>query len=82
MKKIHPNKTQGDYVYEHRIVVEKQIGRFLHNFEPVHHINGIKDDNRIKNLMAFANNGSHSRFEITGTTDQKDIVFDGSKLGH
>lgn len=50
----HPNKTKRGYVKEHRLVVEKDLGRFLTKDEQVHHINGNKQDNRLINLQVVS----------------------------
>jgi len=40
--------------YEHRHVVEQDIGRMLLDTENIHHINGVRDDNRIENLELWS----------------------------
>ena len=46
----HPSANYSGHIYEHRLVMERKIGRSLKKDEFIHHINGNKQDNRIENL--------------------------------
>ena len=58
----HPYATKDGYVRHHRYILEQHLNRFLIPEERVHHINGIKNDNRIENLMLFPNESEHQKF--------------------
>lgn len=50
-RKDHPNAfDKKGWIYEHTVVMSEYLGRPLFKGESVHHINGIKNDNRIENL--------------------------------
>ena len=50
----HPDTTTGGYMLEHRLVAEKKYGRRILPTEHVHHINGVRDDNRPENLEVIS----------------------------
>lgn len=54
------------YVLEHRLVMERHLGRLLTDLEVVHHRNGVRGDNRIENLELHASNGRHLAATLPG----------------
>lgn len=77
----HPKSDNQGYVYEHTLVVEKQIHRHLKKNEEIHHINMNKKDNDIDNLC-LCNHKTHIKIHrsieklIPFLLDKKIIYFD------
>ena len=74
MMKDHPRAISRAYVFEHILVAEKEIGRYLKDNECVHHINGIRDDNRIENLVVLTKS-DHAKVHNKDRKQGKDGKF-------
>ena len=80
-KPNHPYHDIRNCVRENRLVVEKQIDRYLLPKERTHHLNKVKIDNCPKNLMAFTSESAHQRFHHNlNNVKPEEIIFDGRNL--
>jgi hypothetical protein len=61
----HPKATLGVY-FQHRLVMECELGRFLLPGEVVHHRNHVRHDNALGNLRLSASHAVHMREHWAG----------------
>lgn len=66
-KPDHPYSNSQSYVFEHRLVMEEYLERYLDPDEISHHCNEIRNDNKIENLDLILR-PEHARIHHTGRT--------------
>lgn len=62
----HPSARRTGVMLEHRLVMERELGRHLEPSEIVDHIDGLHLHNAPSNLRLFATNRDHLRATISG----------------
>ena len=55
----HPYSSITGYVKTARLIMERKLKRYLDPEEVIHHIDGNRTNNKIKNLMLFENKSEH-----------------------
>jgi hypothetical protein len=77
----HPRRSKHGYVAQHRLVMEKKIGRYLLASEHVHHKNHVRHDNRPDNLELLDGKEHNRRHALKNGLgkDRKDYRFRNAK---
>jgi hypothetical protein len=71
-------KSNGQ-IKEHRAVMAISLNRPLESDEVVHHINGIRDDNRVENLEIFKPSNTYNKSHCRGIRESE-VVKDNRRL--
>lgn len=76
----HPNLMSNGKIYEHIVVAEQKIGRYLRKGEVVHHLDENGFNNSLDNLIVFATNAEHTAFHFS--KDKTKLYFDEEGIAH
>lgn len=72
-----PNHPKPDvdkiYCYEYRLIIEKDLGRYLEKGEIIHHINSDVTDNRIENLEVMSQSEHITLHKKQGDMQRREV---------
>lgn len=84
LAKGHPHANYAGYALEHLVVAAAALGKPVPPEAVVHHVNGVKDDNRPENLVICEDRAYHALLHVradalreTGDPDKRLCVYCG-----
>lgn len=75
----HPFRNNNNLVREHRLVYEKYYNCILLPYTQIHHINGIRNDNRIENLTPCYNGQHTNKYHKKDMSDRSCLLCGSNK---
>lgn len=84
--RVKTKEGAGQWQKEHTLVMEQSLGRTLLPNESVHHINGIRNDNRQENLFLCRSKSEHKHIEdsckrlVLDMLNKGEVKFSGDEL--
>lgn len=77
-----PGAVGHGHIYEHRLAMQEFLGRPLLRHENVHHVNGVRDDNRLENLELWSTSQPCGQRVIDKVAWARDFLslYEGSPL--
>lgn len=75
-------KTEAKWIPQHRLVMAQHLERSLFAHENVHHINGIREDNRLENLELWTSSQPTGQRVSDKLTWARDFIaqYEGTQL--
>ncbi len=73
----HPKAWDKGYYYEHILVIETVVGRYLESYEVVHHRDGNRCNNKVENLE-LTTRQLHSKHHWPCVSSSEDVGIDHS----
>lgn len=75
---LRQRSSNGAYMLQHRLIMERKLNRYLTPKEIIHHKNHKRDDNRIENLQVVTRRTHlliHYAGKVTNLNDWEDALI-------